>query len=257
MEPSIAIQDVSFGYDPRQPAFMRDLSLEIPAGHVCALLGPNGSGKTTLLLMILGLLAPRSGMVKVAGIETAHARRAALKQAIGLVPQDESTPFALSVCEYVLLGRAPHLGLLEQPSRLDRELAIAALEKSGISALKDRAITTLSGGERQLAMVARVMVQDPKILLMDEPTSHLDLANTRRIIAIMRRLKVEGKTVVFSTHDPNTASAVADYVVLMQQGAVMSMGRTAEVLTSAHLSAVYGVPVEVRIINARPWIVVD
>ncbi len=250
----ISAESLDFGYG-REP-FMAGLSLAIPEGSICAVLGPNGSGKTTLLLLFLGLLLPKSGSVSVAGIDTA-AGRERLKRSIGLVPQDESIPFALSVFEYVLLGRAPHLGLLQQPGTEDRAVAMAALEQVGIPHLKDRPVTALSGGERQLSTVARVIVQDPRILLMDEPTSHLDLANTRRILAMMRLLKGSGKTVVFSTHDPNAATAVADQVVLLHRGAVVSVGRPQEVMTEKTLSAVYGVPVEVRSVDGRPWVMVD
>ncbi|MEN6475059.1 MAG: ABC transporter ATP-binding protein [Syntrophaceae bacterium] len=250
----ISADSLGFGYG-REP-FMQGLSLGIPAGSICAVLGPNGSGKTTLLLLFLGLLMPKSGSVTVAGIDTT-AGRERLKRYIGLVPQDESIPFALSVFEYVLLGRAPHLGLLQQPGSEDRAVAMAALEQVGIAHLKHRPVTALSGGERQLCMVARVIVQDPRILLMDEPTSHLDLANTRRILAMMRLLKSSGKTVVFSTHDPNAATAVADQVVLLHQGSLMSVGRPKDVLNDHTLSAVYGVPVEVLTVDGRPWVMVD
>jgi iron complex transport system ATP-binding protein len=252
----ISMRDLSFGYDAGVPCFMEGLSLDIREESVCALLGPNGSGKTTLLLLILGMLRPLKGELSVCGAPMQGKHRAP-KHLVGLVPQEESITFGLSVLEYVLLGRAPHLGIFEQPGKSDRDLALQALGMVGILHLKDREVPTLSGGERQLAMVARVLVQESRILLMDEPTSHLDLSNTRRVLDLIRLIRQKGKTVIFSTHDPNAASAVADHVVLMKRGAVFSTGSPAEVLTPENLREIYGVDVEVAQVKGRPLVIIE
>ncbi len=253
---AISARGLSFSYDLKMPHFMDGLSLDIEEGSVCAILGPNGSGKTTLLLLILGMLRPVKGELSIHTVPLQGKHRVP-KHLVGLVPQEESVAFGLSVFEYVLLGRAPHLGMLEQPGKADRELAARALDMVGIPHLKSREVPSLSGGERQLAMVARVLVQESHIMLMDEPTSHLDLGNTRRILDLIRMLRQNGKTVVFSTHDPNAAAAVADHVILMKKGCILSSGSPADTLTQEFLSMLYGVDVEVASVKGRPLVVID
>lgn len=251
---AVSIEKVSFRYDRSSPLVLHDVSATIPAGAVTALLGPNGSGKSTMLHLILGLLSPCIGSVSLLG--SAHDRydRRETSRILGLVPQDEQVIFDLSVLEYVLLGRAPYLGLLERPVPEDRCLARTALEMAGIAELEERLVPSLSGGERQLATVARALTQEPAILLLDEPTSHLDLANARRILAVLASLRKKGRTVILTTHDPNAAAAVADHVVLLRAGEVLAAGSVDETITPAHLSATYGVAIDVALFQGRPWV---
>ena len=252
---ALALRGVRFAYTAGGPEVLRDVSLDVPAGSITALLGPNGSGKTTLLWLMLGLLDPRAGTIHVAGRLREHYSRRELSRQVGLVPQDEPVAFDLSVLEFVLLGRAPYLGLLELPSATDRGRAHEALATIGISALAHRAVPSLSGGERQLATIARALVQQSQILLSDEPTAHLDLANTRRVLDVMRGLGREGRTLVFTTHDPNLAAAIADHVVLLREGRILAAAATAEALTAAALSATYGVAVEIVEVRGRPLVI--
>jgi iron complex transport system ATP-binding protein len=208
-----------------------------------------------LLNLVLGLLMPMAGTILLDGMPQCAQPRRPLSHLLGLVPQEELVAFDLSVLEYVLLGRAPYLNLLELPKERDRQIALAALETVGLSALSQRPVPSLSSGERQLAMLARALAQQPRILLLDEPTSHLDLANARRILQVLRGLVADGKTVLFTTHDPNAAGAVADYVVLLREGRLLAAGPTPAVLTSEHLSATYGVPIEVVMWQGRPLVV--
>jgi iron complex transport system ATP-binding protein len=252
--PAIALQEVSFRYGPGSPPALDRVSVEIPEGMVAALLGPNGSGKSTLLHLILGLLPPEAGKVHIMGqLQNDYGRRE-MSRLLGLVPQEEHVAFDLSVLEYVLLGRAPYLDLLERPSADDRRLSYESLVTAGIESLGERPVPALSGGERQLVTVARALAQQPTILLLDEPTAHLDLANARRILHVLRSLKGAGKTIVFTTHDPNAAAAIADYVILLRGGKVLSSGPAAATLTAENLSATYGVNVEVLEANGRPWV---
>ena len=253
--PALALHGVSFAYAPGGPDVLCDVSLEISAGSITAVLGANGSGKTTLLRLLLGLLRPTTGAVEVEGRPQHGFSRRDLSQRVGLVPQSEPVAFELSVLEFALLGRAPHLGLLDLPGEADRALALEALGRVGLTALKHRAVPTLSGGEAQLATLARALVQQSAILLSDEPTSHLDPANTRRVLEVLRMLGGEGRTVVFTTHDPNLAAAIADHVVLLRDGCVLAAGRPAEVLTTGRLSATYGMEVEVVQLRGRPLVV--
>ncbi len=249
--PIVTLSDVHFSYGERKGTLFDGLSLEIPPGTITAILGPNGSGKTTLLHLILGILSPEEGVILFARRPRHHYSRRDFGQMLGLVSQDEYIPFNFSVLEYVLLGRAPHLQLLEVPGAVDLRVAREALETVGMAHVAERPIQSLSGGERQLIMVARSLAQQPRILLLDEPTSHLDLSNKGRLLAILRRLTERGVTVIFSTHEPDLAAAAASFVVLMRQGATLAAGPAAEVLTSERLSATYDVTVEVVELDGR------
>jgi iron complex transport system ATP-binding protein len=248
---SVSLADLRFGYDRKSPTVLQGLSLDIPPGTITAILGPNGAGKTTLLHIILGLLAPQAGKILIEGKpQTSYSRRQ-MSRLIGLVPQSEYIPFDFSVLEFVLLGRAPYLSPLEMPNETDRQIARKALQAIGLEHLQDRPAPSLSGGERQLTMVARALVQKPRILLLDEPTSHLDLSNRDRILNVLRALANDGVTIIFTTHDPNLVAATADYVVLLRQGAILAAGALATTLTAEHLSATYGIPVRVADLDGR------
>lgn len=250
----ISLNDIWFSYNGPAHSVIKDLSLDIPAGSVTAILGPNGSGKSTLLLIVLGLLTPQQGEILIDDRRRSDYGRPAIGRLIGLVPQDEHFPIGLSALEYVLLGRAPHLSILARPGEVDYQVALDALAHTGLSALKDRAVDLMSGGERQLVTIARALAQKPRILLLDEPTSHLDLGNTRRVLYLLRQLAQQGVTVVFTTHDPNAAAAAADYVALIKQGHVPTAGTIEEVFTAENLSAIYGVPINVTRMNGKPFV---
>jgi len=258
----LSVQGLWFGYNGPGHPVVRDLSLRVPEGTVTAILGPNGSGKTTLLRLLLGVLRPRSGEICIAGRPLWPGSRAGQEgkapysrteraRLLGLVPQDEHIPFDFSVLEYVLMGRAPYLGPLDMPGEADYRAAAEALERVGLAELRDRPLPTLSGGERQLASVARALAQQTRILLLDEPAAHLDLGNQGRLLDIMRDLAAGGTTLVLTTHDPNLASSVAGHAVLVQAGQVLAAGPTDEVLTAELLSATYGTPVSVYQVDGR------
>ncbi len=236
---------VTFGYPTRRQAVLTDFSLEIQPGTVTAILGPNGAGKTTLLHLALGWLRPRAGQVLLAGRALRDYPRYELGQWIGLVPQSEHTPFDYTLLEYVLLGRAPHLRPLEAPGTADVAVAQQALQQVGIEALAHRPVTQLSGGEHQLVLIARALAQQPRLLLLDEPTSHLDLGNKARLLAVLRALRAQGVTVVLTTHEPAVAATIATHLVLMSHGQVQQTGEVGQVLTADALSAIYGTPVSV------------
>ena len=243
--PILSLAGIGYAYAPDRPPALRDVSLEIAAGSIVAILGPNGSGKTTLLHVLLGLLSPCAGTLLIDGQPPAACSRRALSRIIGLVPQHEHVPFDFALLDYVLLGRAPYLGPLELPGTADVAAADRALETVGLDALRARPVTALSGGERQLAMVARALAQAPRILLLDEPTSHLDLANRRAVQQVLRKLASQGVTVVFSTHDPHLAAGMADHAVLMRAGALLAAGPLEAVFTPESLGATYGIDVQV------------
>lgn len=254
VEPMVSVERVHFSYSRGGPEVLRDVNWNFSGSSVTALLGPNGSGKTTLLNLILGWLKPKSGRIRVSGREHALTPRREWSRRIGLVPQNEMPAFDLELLEYVLLGRAPHLDFLARPQEQDRTAALDALDETGLRGLWNRPVNALSGGELQLAILARALAQASDVLLLDEPLSHLDLANQRRILHVLRSLREAGRTVILTTHDPNIAALLADEAVLLRRGEILAGGRASAVLTSDFLSKAYGIEVEVRTIAGRPVI---
>jgi len=246
--PMISLKNIQFHYDPGK-TILNDLSLSVEKGSITAILGPNGTGKTTLLHTILGLLAPQSGEIWVAGKSIRAYKRSELSQVIALVPQSEVVPFNFTVIEYVLLGRTPQLGFLDMPSAADVDLVRGTLKLLEVNHLEHRAVTELSGGEQQMVVLARAL--EPQVLLLDEPTSHLDLSNKGRLLKILQTLAQQGVTIVFSTHDPDAAAMIADHVILLKAGAVLDAGLIFQVLTSAKLTETYGTEVKVVSIDGR------
>lgn len=244
LPPILSLDDLHFAYTPHAQV-LRGVSLDILPGTVTAILGPNGAGKTTLLRLILGLLKPQRGTIRLAGKPHANLSRREMSRLIGLVPQSEYIPFDFSVLEFVLLGRAPYLGPLEMPRAQDYAIALTALKEIGLEHLKERATPSLSGGERQLAMMARALAQQPRLLLLDEPTSHLDLSNRDGVLNMLRAQARTGVTIIFTTHDPTLAATIADYVILMRQGTILAVGKLETILTAENLTATYGIPVRV------------
>ena len=235
----IGLENIQFHYDPGK-TILNDLSLSVEKGSITAILGPNGTGKTTLLHTILGLLAPQAGEIWIAGKNIADYKRSELSQVMALVPQSEVVPFNFRVIEYVLLGRTPQLGFLDMPSEQDIELVRETLDLLEVSHLEQRAVTELSGGEQQMVVLARALVQQPQVLLLDEPTSHLDLSNKGRLLKILETLAQRGVTIVFSTHDPDAAAMIADHVILLKAVAVLDAGLIEKLLTSEKLTQTYG-----------------
>jgi len=253
----ISLVNLRFDYDGDHHMVLNDLSLEIPAGAITAILGPNGAGKTTLLHVILGLLSPRAGQVLLDGKPQAGLSRREMSRLIGLVPQAEYIPFDFSVLEYVLLGRSPYLGMLAMPGEEDYRMTIEVLHSLGLSDLQQRAVTEISGGERQMVMLARSLAQQPRILLLDEPTSHLDLSNKSRLLRVLRQLAERGVTVVFTTHDPEAAISIAQYLIMMRAGRTLASGPLADTLTADNLIATYGTPVRLVRVDNRPVVLLD
>jgi iron complex transport system ATP-binding protein len=257
MNKIISLEGIHFQYHPLDPVVLGDLSLDIPAEKVTAILGPNGTGKTTLLHILLGLLKPSQGTTWVAGKQHQDYSRSELSRLIGLVPQFESIPFNFSVYEFTLMGRSPYLNPFQLPGEEDHEIACAALEAAGILHLAEKPVMEISGGERQLVQVARVFTQQTPILLLDEPTAHLDLQNQNRILSLLKKLAVGGSTAVMTTHDPNAAVFAAEYFVLMNKGQIAAKGPVEEVITADNLSAIYQTPIRVEKLNGHIMVVMD
>lgn len=254
---ALSLREVSFGYGAGAPEVLRRVSLDIPVGTAAAILGPNGCGKTTLLHLILGWLAPRAGEVLVDGRTLGEIPRRERGRLMALVPQTEHVPFDFSVLEYVLMGRTPYLGVLGMPGEDDQRIALETLEALGLTHLWHRPVPELSGGERQMVTLARALAQQTPILLLDEPTAHLDLGNKGRLLDVVSNLAGRGTTVLFTTHDPETASLAARFLVLMRAGEVLDAGPVGEVLDAERLGLTYGVPVRVVEVDGRPVVLLD
>jgi iron complex transport system ATP-binding protein len=257
MDKILALDSVHFQYSPDAPVVLDDLCLEIPAGKITAILGPNGTGKTTLLHLLLGLLKPSRGMVSVAGQFHKEYSKQALSQLIGLVPQFETVPFNFTVLEYVLLGRSPYLKPFQLPSEVDLEITTEAIRQAGISHLTEKPVMEISGGERQLVTISRALAQKTQILLLDEPTAHLDLENQNRILTLLKKMSAEGKTVVLTTHDPNAAIYASDLFVLMNKGKIAAQGTLDQVITPGNLSEIYRTPIRVEKNNGYTMVVME
>lgn len=223
----------------------RDIAFAVRPGEALCLLGPNGCGKTTLFKTLLGLIPPRGGRVTLDGEDIARWPRRRLARAVAYVPQAQAALFPFTVAEMALMGRAARVGLFASPGAADHAAVSAALASLGIEGLAERVATELSGGERQLALIARALAQEPQVLVMDEPTASLDLGNETRVLERVRGLKARGLAVVLSTHDPDHAFLVADRVALMAKGGIVALGPPEETITPDRLRALYGVPVAV------------
>ncbi len=257
MMDAISLQDITFGYSSSGNKVLNGIHVKIPAQKVTAILGPNGTGKTTLLHLMLGLLKPDQGQISIKGRHRSQYSRQESARIMGLVPQFESIPFNFTVFEYVLLGRAPYLKPFQIPGRADVRICEEALSALGIRSLREKQVTALSGGERRLVHIARMLSQQPSILLLDEPTAHLDLENQSIILTLLRELAGEGITVVITTHDPNAAIYAADHFVLMNDGQVYKEGSLDTVITSHHLRMLYNAPVRVERTNGQTVVIMD
>jgi iron complex transport system ATP-binding protein len=260
-EPLLSIRHLSFGYHPGQPV-LQDVNFALQPGRIAVILGANGAGKTTLLALLLGWLHAWSGEIALQGAPLPQLSAKERGRRMALVPQSEHTPFDYTVLEYVLMGRAPHLPPLGMPTAVDIEIAHRTLEQVGIGVLAGRPVPQLSGGERQLMLLARALAQispangqspdsAPRLLLLDEPTAHLDLHNKSRLIAIMRRLRDAGVTLLMTNHEPDVALAVADDALLMAAGAAPQFGPVDQVLTADALSRLYQLPIRLIEVDGR------
>jgi iron complex transport system ATP-binding protein len=246
--PLLAVDGITVTYKSggRELVALRDASLALQAGEVVGLVGPNGSGKTTLIRAVTGVLKPGTGRVRVNGLDITHLRQAALARLVAVVPQDPVLPPAFSALSCVLMGRTPHLRLLQNEGASDLHAARRAMLATDTWRFADRLLGELSGGERQRVVVARALAQETAILLLDEPTAHLDLGHQAGVLDLMRRCaRDDGKAVLAVVHDLTLAARYCDRLVMLRGGVVVASGPPADVLTPELLREVYGVAVDV------------
>lgn len=238
------LSTTSLAYGHPQRTLGRDVSLDLQAGEVVCVLGPNGGGKTTLFRTLLGLIPPHGGQIALAGADITTLTPDERAKRMAYVPQAGNSYFAFSVRDVVLMGRTAHLGLFAAPGERDFAAADAALAEMRITHLADQAFTRISGGERQLALIARALAQGAPLLVMDEPTASLDFGNQMLILGEILCLKAGGRGVLFCSHDPDHALQCADRAVLLHQGGIVASGAPREVITPANLKTLYDIDVQ-------------
>ncbi len=248
MSRGLAVEALSFGYRGRVVGTA--VSFTVVPGEVLCLLGANGGGKTTLFRTVLGLLPPLAGRIVLDDEDVGawEARRRA--RAFGYVPQSGAGQFPFTVAEMVLMGRVAHRSAFAAPTEADREAAAAALESLGIGALAERDWLRISGGERQLGLIARALAQEPRVLVLDEPTANLDFGNQLRVLDHIRALAGQGLAVLFSTHHPEQAFACASQVALLHGGGMARIAPPDQAITPETMALLYGVEVDVVSVGA-------
>jgi iron complex transport system ATP-binding protein len=241
MPAAVLVQHLRVAYG-QQPV-LRDLSFEVPAGAFFIIIGPNSAGKTTLLRALAGAVRVQRGQVEVWGTPISQFSKKALARLIAVVPQRAATDIPFTVQEVVLMGRSPHVGWLGLEQPRDLQLAGEAMAFTNVAHLAQRPLPQLSGGELQRVIIARALCQQPRLLLLDEPTAALDPAHQVNLMDLMARLKEElGLTVVMVSHDLNLAALYGDQLLLLKAGEAVRVGRPAEVLTYEQLERAYGCP---------------
>ena len=253
----LQIQQVYFSY--LNGLVLHNINLHIGAGEMVGLLGPNGSGKTTLIKLASGILKPNKGEIRLDGSSLNQLSRKSIARSVAVVPQQFHIPFAFTAAEVVMLGRIPFAKAFAEESEVDRRAVTNALELVGISELRERRFDELSGGERQKVILAMALAQQPKLLLLDEPTVHLDITHQVEIMGLVRRLNLErGLTVIAAMHDLNLASLYFDRLILLKEGRVSADGTPSQVLTEDRIGEVYSasVRVEQHPVTGAPHIVI-
>lgn len=236
------VKNISFSYDGDE--IFSDISFSIDRGDVLCILGPNGTGKTTLIKCLNGLHDIDSGEILINGKSIKKLSFKEISTHIGYIPQSHVPSFPFKVLDVVVMGRAPYLNLTDSPKKEDMEIAMNSLKTLGIDYLKDKEYTNLSGGERQLVFLARILCQKPDILILDEPTSHLDFGNQIKLLEIIDNLSKAGLSIIMSSHFPDHAFLSSTKVAIMKNKKFIDFGSPDEVVTESNLKKAYSIDVK-------------
>jgi iron complex transport system ATP-binding protein len=244
---SLEIKNLCCGYKKRP--VLKNINIEIEAGEILCILGPNGVGKTTLLKSILGFLKIISGEIILNGTKINNLSNIQLAKYIAYVPQVHTPPFPYKVLDVVVMGKTAHLGYFESPSKKDYKEAEEILEKLGVGYLKALIYTEISGGERQLVLIARALIQNPRILIMDEPTSNLDFGNQIRVLKKINELSKIGISIVMTSHYPEHAFLCSAKIALIEKNGDINFGSADEIITEENMKKAYGITVKLAEFN--------
>ena len=234
----LEVRNLKFAYHAGKTVF-HDVNFSLGAGEILTILGPNGAGKSTLLNCLANLLDPVSGEINLEGRNIREIPLREVAQVIGYVPQNHTSAYSYSIRDFVVMGRAPYLGMFQKPSEKDYAIAERVMEDLGIMRFADHPYTEVSGGERQQAMIARAIVQEPKIIMFDEPTNHLDYGNQMRMIRKVQRLADQGYAVIMTTHMPNHAMQLGGKTAILNRDGYLRVGSTEEIITEDVLEEIY------------------
>ena len=237
------VENLHFSYGSHE--VLKGVSFGVEGSGLVSVLGPNGAGKSTLFRCMLGLLEPSEGSVHICGRDIRQMPPAELSHRVAYIPQSHSPVFNFSVFDMVLMGTTAQLSRFSAPGRKEAQLAEEAMERIGISHLRSRGCCNISGGERQLALIARALAQQAKILVMDEPSASLDYGNKLRLMEAVKGLTRQGYTVIQSTHDPDQAYLYSDQILALYDGTLLARGTPRETISSSLISTLYGAEVEV------------
>lgn len=238
----VEAKNISFSYNKKE--VLNNIDLELYKGDVLSLVGQNGCGKTTLIKILLGIYKCK-GSIKIFSKDISSYKNKDLAKLISYVPQTHQIPFDYTVLDIVLMGRLPHIGLFSNYSLKDNQIALENLEKVGILHLKDKIYSQISGGERQLAFIARALTQESKIIFMDEPVTGLDYGNQLKLLKFLKDLSKDGFTFVKTTHYPDHALYASNKVMMLKDGKVLDYGKIDEKLSVSNIKKLYGVDVEI------------
>lgn len=242
---ALQVENLQFGY--RKDLVLKEISFNIEKGKFVSIIGPNGSGKSTLLKTINQLYSPSQGNILIDGNDINRLKKKELARKIALVPQDTLIDYEFTVEDIVLMGRHPYKGRFQKENENDYKIVNEALKMTNTLHLKDRVITEISGGERQRVIIAKALAQKPSIILLDEPTSHLDINHQIEILNLLKRLNKEtGTTIVIVIHDINLASRYSDEIIMLNEGEILGMGSPEKVITKNNIEFAYELKVEIE-----------
>ena len=243
------VSNLTFKYPGGDHIVLDGASLSLRKGEILCILGPNGAGKTTLLNCMAGLLKPQSGTVMLCGKNLSELSEKEIARIVAFVPQLHTPTFDYRVVDFVLMGRAPRTGVFGRPSAEEENMCRKVLAEMGIEHLAEKSYLDISGGERQQLLIARAIVQEPEVVLFDEPTAHLDYGNQHRVLEMIRKMAGDGYSVVITTHNPDHALLLGDKSAIVGRDGSVIQGETSEIVTEENLKSVYGMDLSIRYID--------